>query len=82
MAERGGFEPPVDLSTYDGLANRCFRPLSHLSVLGNPIITGVLWSLSLYHIRPPPFRAPHLLFPLIAQRDYNHATSDMMYERE
>ena len=31
LAERRGFEPPVDLSTYDGLANRCFRPLSHLS---------------------------------------------------
>jgi hypothetical protein len=32
MAERGGFEPPVHLKAYDGLANRCFRPLSHLSV--------------------------------------------------
>jgi hypothetical protein len=32
MAERGGFEPPVEVSPYDGLANRCFRPLSHLSV--------------------------------------------------
>ena len=32
MAERGGFEPPVEISPYDGLANRCFRPLSHLSV--------------------------------------------------
>ncbi len=32
MAERGGFEPPVEVfSPYDGLANRCFRPLSHLS---------------------------------------------------
>src|SRR5258708_6352641 len=31
MAERGGFEPPVHLKAYDGLANRCFRPLSHLS---------------------------------------------------
>ena len=32
MAERGGFEPPVPREQYDGLANRCFRPLSHLSV--------------------------------------------------
>ena len=31
LAERGGFEPPVDFKPYDGLANRCFRPLSHLS---------------------------------------------------
>jgi hypothetical protein len=31
LAERGGFEPPVEFSPYDGLANRCFRPLSHLS---------------------------------------------------
>jgi hypothetical protein len=31
MAERGGFEPPVGFYTYDGLANRCLRPLSHLS---------------------------------------------------
>src|ERR1700690_4449400 len=31
MAERGGFEPPVEVSPYDGLANSCFRPLSHLS---------------------------------------------------
>ena len=31
LAERRGFEPPVEVSPYDGLANRCFRPLSHLS---------------------------------------------------
>ena len=31
MAERGGFEPPVRCYSYDGLANRYFRPLSHLS---------------------------------------------------
>ena len=34
LAERGGFEPPVQVSLYDGLANRCFRPLSHLSGWG------------------------------------------------
>ncbi len=32
MAERGGFEPPVRFYPYNGLANRRFRPLSHLSV--------------------------------------------------
>jgi hypothetical protein len=32
MAERGGFEPPVRFNPYNGLANRRFRPLSHLSV--------------------------------------------------
>ena len=31
-AERGGFEPPVRCYSYADLANRCFRPLSHLSV--------------------------------------------------
>ena len=36
MAERGGFEPPVPVAQYDGLANRCLRPLSHLSA-GSPI---------------------------------------------
>ena len=32
-AERGGFEPPVRFDPYDGLANRSFRPLRHLSLL-------------------------------------------------
>jgi hypothetical protein len=31
MAEKGGFEPPVRFYSYNGLANRRFRPLSHLS---------------------------------------------------
>ena len=31
LAERGGFEPPVQFYPYNGLANRRFRPLSHLS---------------------------------------------------
>src|SRR5580692_10883333 len=30
---------------YDGLANRCFRPLSHLSVFNSPDFSG-LWSMS------------------------------------
>ena len=30
-AERGGFEPPVQNDPYDGLANRWFQPLTHLS---------------------------------------------------
>ena len=32
--ERGGFEPPNRLSPVNGLANRRFRPLSHLSTVG------------------------------------------------
>ena len=33
MAERGGFEPPVQvLVPYNGLANRRLKPLGHLSV--------------------------------------------------
>ena len=31
MAERAGFEPAVEFDPYDGLANRSFRPLRHLS---------------------------------------------------
>ena len=31
VAERGGFEPPIQFYSYNGLANRRFRPLSHLS---------------------------------------------------
>ena len=31
MAERAGFEPAVRCYSYDGLANRSFRPLRHLS---------------------------------------------------
>src|SRR6266498_3852682 len=42
MAERGGFEPPVEGSPYDGLANRCFRPLSHLSARCLWIFTAML----------------------------------------
>ena len=29
--ERGGFEPPVQCYPYNDLANRRFKPLSHLS---------------------------------------------------
>ncbi len=32
LAERGGFEPPIRFNPYNGLANRRFRPLSHLSI--------------------------------------------------
>jgi hypothetical protein len=31
LAEREGFEPSVQVSPYDGLANRWFKPLTHLS---------------------------------------------------
>ncbi len=30
-AEREGFEPSIPVSQYDGLANRWFQPLTHLS---------------------------------------------------
>ena len=32
VAVRGGFEPPVPVSKYAGLANRWFQPLTHLTV--------------------------------------------------
>ena len=35
QAERAGFEPAVRCYSYADLANRCFRPLSHLSVYLN-----------------------------------------------
>ena len=31
MAERMGFEPTIDVATYNGLANRRLQPLGHLS---------------------------------------------------
>ena len=40
LAERGGFEPPVQCYPYNGLANRRFRPLSHLSVIVNLRMDG------------------------------------------
>ena len=32
VAERGGFEPPVQFNPYGSLANYWFKPLTHLSV--------------------------------------------------
>jgi len=32
LAEIVGFEPTVEFNPYDGLANRCLKPLSHISV--------------------------------------------------
>lgn len=31
VAVRQGFEPWVAISSYDGLANRCLKPLGHLT---------------------------------------------------
>ena len=31
LAERGGFEPPEGFNPFNGLANRCLKPLGHLS---------------------------------------------------
>ena len=36
------------LRPYDGLANRCFRPLSHLSVFNSPDFSG-FWSMPLHY---------------------------------
>ena len=33
MAEGGGFEPPIPVSQYNGLANRRLQPLGHPSSL-------------------------------------------------
>ena len=48
----GGIRTPGSaLWHYDGLANRCFRPLSHLSVLNVPDFSA-LWSVSLHYTAP------------------------------
>ena len=33
LVENVGFEPTVHITAYDGLANRCLRPLSQLSIV-------------------------------------------------
>ena len=40
VAEGAGFEPAVHLSTYDGLANRWFQPLTHPSAAGHGHFAG------------------------------------------
>jgi len=35
MAEREGFEPSIQVTPYDDLANRCLQPLGHLSAATN-----------------------------------------------
>src|SRR5882762_5843460 len=55
-AEREGFEPSIRVSTYAGLANRCLKPLGHLSwrisevigasIVRQPFAYGVLAKLS------------------------------------
>jgi hypothetical protein len=44
LAERAGFEPATELSPCDGLANRCLRPLGHLSseLVGPALRSNVL----------------------------------------
>jgi hypothetical protein len=53
MAERGGFEPPVRFNPYNGLANRHFRPLSHLSVIDYQRFTKAAQILLNYMLTPP-----------------------------
>jgi hypothetical protein len=38
MAERERFELSVGFNTYGGLANHCFRPLSHLSAAADKVL--------------------------------------------
>lgn len=42
LANRIGFEPMADLTAYDELATRCFKPLSHLFWWGDWICTNVV----------------------------------------
>jgi hypothetical protein len=42
VAVREGFEPSVQFNPYDGLANRSFRPLRHLTLFFGMAKIGVL----------------------------------------
>ena len=42
LAEREGFEPSIRCYSYDGLANRWFRPLTHLSIEGQTKVESYL----------------------------------------
>src|SRR5690349_14351828 len=44
-AEREGFEPSVQFNPYDGLANRSFRPLRHLSLYCGVAKIGIIYNL-------------------------------------
>ena len=52
MAENGGFEPPIELSPYNGLANRRLQPLGQLSVLCCGEHEGVMPGFGNYSLRP------------------------------
>jgi hypothetical protein len=60
LAERMGFEPMVRCDPYTGLANRRFRPLSHLSV---SLTVGILPLESRHRATPTVAR------PLVAVSD-------------
>ena len=46
VTERTGFEPAVGGEAYTGLANRRFRPLSHLSKVGRQNVLGAVQGLA------------------------------------
>jgi hypothetical protein len=61
-SETQGFEPWVHIATYDGLANRSFRPLRHVSIGGEGrirthggITTTVFKTAALNHSATSPF---------------------------
>ena len=58
MAERGGFEPPVEFDPYDGLANRSFRPLRHLSAYVQIVL--ILYSPFVQKSRPVSKKKPKM----------------------
>ena len=62
LSETQGFEPWVHIATYDGLANRSFRPLRHVSIGGEGrirthggITTTVFKTAALNHSATSPF---------------------------
>ena len=44
LAERGGFEPPVQNNPYGSLANYWFKPLTHLSKVSHHVRRGGKYS--------------------------------------
>ena len=65
LAERAGFEPATELSPCDGLANRCLRPLGHLSseLVGRPFRSKMA---DMQHLTPsgPTLRSKRVGYPI------------------
>ena len=64
MAESGGFEPPIELLAYNGLANRRLQPLGQLSAPSLHSLTSGCRDYNLRVLRMRPVVAVDLCLPL------------------